>query len=216
MAHLIVGIITVLIGALLTFRGYPAIRLVIGLLGALAGFAIGTAVVAALGGGALLDGALGWVGGVVGALICGTLAYLIYQIAVVVGIGAIGFTLGTALAGLLGVSSGVVATAVGVGVAAILVIAALATDVPSAVIVVLTALAGADLLVLGVRIIAGDVAIAQTATVTVAWVDTSPLWWVTTAVVALGGVVAQWRYLKSNRNRSTREQWSGPGPVQPR
>ncbi len=82
MTDVVLGILAVLAGAVFCFRGLPAMRIVIAFWGAFAGFGLGAALVAAIGGDSYLSTALGWVVGILVAILFAVLAYLYYAVAV--------------------------------------------------------------------------------------------------------------------------------------
>ncbi|WP_028709494.1 DUF4203 domain-containing protein [Propionicicella superfundia] len=214
MNEITLGAIAVLVGALLAFRGYPTMRLIISLLGGFVGFVAGAAVGQSLTSGDLLSGPAGWVAGVVGAILLGALSYTFYRVAIVLGMGAMGFTLATSAMALLGVTQSWAVFAAGAGAGLLLVVLALATDLPAVLIVVLTALTGADIVVRGVRLVAGDLTTGQILTGTGELTTGSPLlWWGVGAAVAVLGVAAQSRYVARGRRRSARSQWSHSEPA---
>ena len=134
MPQVVLGILAVVAGAVFCFRGYLALRAVIGVWGAFVGFNVGAAVVAALTGEPLLAGPLGWVGAVVGALLLGGLAYAFYAGAVLLTMGSVGYALGSAAAGLFALPpwASVVAGLVG---AVALVAVAVVTHMPAVLLV---------------------------------------------------------------------------------
>ena len=81
MNDIVVGLIAVLTGAVFCFRGYLAMRIIIPLWGAFAGFMLGAGIVATDAG--FLATALGWIVGLAVALLFGLLAYLYDEVAVV-------------------------------------------------------------------------------------------------------------------------------------
>ncbi len=215
MFEVVVGLIAIALGALLAFRGYPAMRVVVSLLGSFVGFMLGAAIGAALAGTAPGASVAGWMGGIIGAILLGLLAFKIYRFAIIVGIGAIGFTIGVSLATLAQITNGAAVIAIGFGVSVLLVIVAFATDLPSLLIIIMTAVSGADLLTVGVRMLLGDAAVGTTGSTEILWVDTSTLWWVLTLGVAIAGIAVQWRYVKRGRRASMRDQWNSvPPPTQ--
>lgn len=206
MIAVVVAIGAILLGGLLVFRGYPAMRLTVGLIGGFVGFLLGAtiaSVVVAAGETSLA----GWIGGIVGAIIVGALAFAVYRIAIIVGVGALGFTVGTAVAEALAIPDGGVII-VGIIAAIVLVIVGFAMDLPGLLIVILTSLAGADLMVTGVRVLIADVTIAESADRVLVWTDPSALWSIITIALAIVGIVAQRRYARGAA-RSARSQWVG-------
>ena len=213
MDTIVVGIIAVLIGALLCFRGYVTMRLIISLFGAFVGFLLGAGLVAGVTDSGFGQLALSWLVGIVGAVIFGVLAYFSYQIAVVIGMAGIGFTIGTSVMAAVGVGSPVATVAVGLVAGALLAVIAIATDLPAVILVVLTALAGASLTVTGVMVIAGSIGLNRlTVEGVTAEMGRGWWWYVLYAGLALLGIVAQLR-ARSGGARTMRQQWGSRVPA---
>ncbi len=211
MDTVVVGIIAVLIGALLCFRGYVTMRLIISLFGAFVGFLLGAGLVAGVTDSGFGQLALSWLVGIVGAVIFGVLAYFSYQIAVVIGLAGIGFTIGTTVMAAIGVGSPVATVAVGLLAGALLAVIAIMTDLPAVLLVVLTALAGASITVAGVMVIAGTIGINRlTAEGVGAEMSRGWWWYVLYGGLALLGIIAQ---LRSRGPRTMRQQWGSPVPA---
>jgi uncharacterized protein DUF4203 len=207
----VVGIIAVLIGALLCFRGYVTMRLIISLFGAFVGFLLGAGLVAGVTDSGFGQLALSWLVGIVGAVVFGVLAYFSYQIAVVIGLAGIGFTIGTSVMAAVGVGSAVATVAVGLLAGALLAVIAIMTDLPAVLLVVLTALAGASVTVAGVMVIAGTIGINRlTAEGVGAEMSRGWWWYVLYGGLALLGIIAQ---LRSRGPRTMRQQWGSPVPA---
>lgn len=207
---IVVGIVAVVIGALLCFRGYVTMRLIIGLFGAFVGFLLGAGLVAGVTDSPFGQLAVSWLVGIVGAVIFGALAYFSYQLAVVIGMAGIGFTIGTSLMAAFGMGSGFATIAVGVAAGVLLAILAVTTNLPAVILVLLTALAGASVVTTGVMIIAGAVGVNQLIGEGMANPATTGWGWLALyAVLAVLGIVAQFRALRGRR-RSMRQQWSAP------
>lgn len=209
MGDLLVGIIAVVIGCALCFRGYAALRVVIAVWGAFAGFVLGAGVVAGATGEGFLASALAWVVGVATAVVFGLLAYVYYAISVLIGMSAIGFTLGTTVMVGLGVTWSWVIVLVGLVVGALLAILAIAGDLPKLLLTLLGALAGSSIAIAGLllligRVDRGDLSAADTTA-------TLDLWWGWTAayvVLALAGLAAQLRDVGARRG-ILRDEWVG-------
>ncbi len=86
------------------FWGYLAFRVVIPIWGAFVGFGVGAGLIASFCGDGFLQTGLGWIVGIAVALLFAVLAYLFYEVAVVIAMGSIGFTLGVSLMVALDVS----------------------------------------------------------------------------------------------------------------
>jgi hypothetical protein len=209
----VVGVIAVLIGALLCFRGYVTMRLIISLFGAFVGFLLGAGLVAGVTDSGFGQLAMSWLVGIVGAVIFGVLAYFSYQVAVVIGLAGIGFTIGTSVMAAVGVGSQMATIAVGLVAGALLAVIAVATDLPAVILVVLTALAGASVTVAGVMVIAGAIGLNRLTVDGVSAEMSGGWWWyVLYGGLALLGIVAQLRAL-SGGPRSMRQQWGSSVPA---
>jgi hypothetical protein len=203
-----IGFVAVLIGALLCFRGYAALRVVIALWGALAGFVLGAGLVSGITGEGFLGSLLAWGVGVGVALLFGVLAYLYYAISVVIGMGAIGFTLGATGMIALGVTWSWVVVLVGLAVGILLAALAIVGDLPLVILAVLGAFAGASTVIGGLLLIAGvidrqDLATTETTESLVLG------WWWTVGYLALGitGVLVQLRSAEARRG-TLRDSWT--------
>lgn len=204
MDTVVVGIIAVLIGALLCFRGYVTMRLIISLFGAFVGFLLGAGLVAGITDSGFGQLALSWIAGLVGAVVLGVLAYLFFQGAVVIGMAAIGFTIGTSVMAAAGGSS-LAPVVVGVAAGVLLAVIAVATDLPAVILIVLTALAGASVTVSGLLLLTGAIGLNRLTADGVGAAMTRGWWWyVAYGALALLGIIAQ---LRARGPRTMRQQW---------
>lgn len=209
MEDLIVGGAAVVVGLLLCFAGYAALRAVIAVWGAFAGFLLGAGLVASLTGEGFLGSVLAWSVGLVLALVFGLIAYLYYAVSVVIGMAAIGFSLGSTLMLALGVTWTWVVVLVGVAVGVLLAMLAIVGDLPMVLLAVLGAFAGSSVALAGVLLLtgvldSGDLATPETTrTLELGW------WW-TAAYLALAviGLVVQLRSVEA-RSGTLREGWRG-------
>jgi hypothetical protein len=207
----IVGLLALAVGALFCFRGYLALRVVIPVWGAFAGFVLGAGLVDSITGDGFLGTALGWGVGFAVAIVFSLIAYLYYEIAVIIGMSAIGFTLGSAVMVAIGVTWSWVIVLVGVATALALALLAIIADLPMMLLTLLTATAGATTMVTGVMLLVGtlstdDFEVASTTeTVDDAW-----WWYAMYAVLVILGIVAQVR--DQERLRQTlRQNWESSG-----
>jgi hypothetical protein len=155
MEDLLVGVVAVVVGGALCFRGYAALRVVIAVWGAFAGFVLGAGVVAGATGEGFLASALAWAVGLVVAAVFGLLAYAYYAISVLIGMSAIGFTLGTTAMVALGVTWSWVVVLVGIVVGALLAMLAIAGDLPKLILALLGAFAGSSIAIGGILLVIG-------------------------------------------------------------
>lgn len=205
------GLLAIGIGALFCFRGYLAMRVIIPIWGAFAGFVLGAGIIASVTDESYLRTLAGWLVGFVVALIFAALAYLYYEISVLVVMASVGFTLGTTAMIALDVTWSWLVIAVGVGVAVLLAFLAIAADLPTGLLVILTALAGSSAVVLGIMLMVGAANTAEFDTaVFVQNIDDAWWWYVLYAGVALAGIIMQFRLVESLR-ASMRESWAASG-----
>lgn len=217
MSDIFVGIIALLTGAVFCFRGYLAMRIVIPVWGAFAGFMLGAGIVS--GDAGFLGNAAGWLVGFGLAIVFGAIAYLYYEVSVIVGMTAIGFVLGTSLMVALGVSWSWLIVLSGIVVAVVLSFVAITADLPMMLLTILTALAGASTMVGGLMLISGTVDLEEfdlgvtTETVADGW-----WWYVIYGGLVVAGVIAQ--FTDVDRRRETlRQAWragSTEAPVESR
>jgi len=206
MNDIAVGIIALLTGAVFCFRGYLAMRLVIPVWGAFAGFMLGAGIVS--GDAGFLGNALGWMVGIGLALVFGVIAYLYYEVSVIIGMMGIGFVLGTSLMVAFGVTWSWLIVLSGVVLAVVLAFVAIAGDLPMVLLTVLTALAGASTIVTGLMLLVGTVDVEDfDIGVTTENVADNWWWFVIYGGLVVGGIIAQ--FTDTDRRRDTlREAWS--------
>jgi hypothetical protein len=203
-----IGLLAVVIGSLLCFRGYAALRVVIAVWGTFVGFMVGAGLVASATGEGLLASGLAWAVGVGVGLLFGALAYLYYAVSVVIGMGAIGFALGTTVMVALGVTWSWLVVLVGLTVGILLAILAIVGDLPLVILALLGALAGASTIIAGLLLLFGvidrqDLASTETtAGLALGW------WWtVGYVVLAIAGIAAQLRTAEARRG-TLRDDWA--------
>lgn len=206
MNDIVVGIIAVLTGAVFCFRGYLAMRLVIPVWGAFAGFMLGAGIVS--GDAGFLGNALGWFVGLGLAIVFGVIAYLYYEVSVVIGMMGIGFVLGTSSMVVLGVTWSWVIVLSGVVLAVVLAFVAIVGDLPMVLLTVLTALAGASTIVAGLMLLFGTVDVVDfDIGDTTEYVADDWWWFVIYGGLVVGGIIAQFTDV-DRRRESLRESWT--------
>jgi uncharacterized protein DUF4203 len=211
MQDVVVGLLAIAVGALFAFRGYFAMRVIIPIWGAFAGFMLGAGLVDAASDDGFLRSVLGWVVGFVLALLFALVAYLYYEISVTIAMAAIGFALGTSLMAAFGVTWSWLVILVGVVAGVLLAGIAIIGDLPTVILVVLTALAGASTMVAGFMLLFGAVDTGDFESVSTTERLAEDWWWyVIYAVLAVAGVVAQVRSTEQLRI-SLRDQWAASG-----
>ena len=192
MEDIVIGVLAVAAGLLFCFAGNRAFRIVIPIWGAFVGFATGAGVVAALTGDAVLAKPLGWLLGLVLAVLFAVLAYAFYAIAVVLALSSLGFLLGSALMVGIGVTWSWVIILTSLVIAIAFALVAIATNFPRILLIVVSAVAGATAIVGGLMLLVGAVDSTDlTRGDVVARIDDDLGWWLAYTVLVVVGVVAQ-------------------------
>jgi hypothetical protein len=211
MSDLAIGLLAIAVGALFCFRGFMAMRIVIPIWGAFAGFLLGAGLVDAATDEPLFDSLLAWLVGLGLAIVFAAIAYLYYEVSVVLAMGATGFALGSGAMVAAGATWSWLIILVGVLAGALLAVVAIVADLPMIILVVLTAFAGATSVVLGVMLLAGvvdtvDLDVASTTE----QLDDDWWWYVSYLALGIVGIVMQTRHT-AQMNESMRAQWSEAG-----
>jgi Domain of unknown function (DUF4203) len=207
MQEVIVGVIAILVGAALCFRGYLLMRIIIPIWGAFAGFVLGAGLVATGDDGFLRTG-LAWAVGFGFALVFGLLAYLYYEFSVLLTMASIGFVLGVSLMTALGVDWQWLVVLVGIVVGVVLATLAIVGELPMLLLTVLSSMAGASLILGGIALLTSAVELEQlgeNGTITET-INRGPWWFILFGGLTVVGIVLQVRYLDDMR-RSVRAQW---------
>lgn len=211
MEDVIVGLLAMLIGALFCFRGWLMLRILIPLWGAFAGFLLGAGLVASIGGQSFLRTLLGWVIGAAVALAFGLIAYLYYEVSVIIAMAAIGFSIATTALVAMGVTWSWVTVLIGVLVAVLLAFIAIVGDLPMVILTVLSAMAGASTIVGGAMLVSGVVNLADfTSSATTQRLDDDWWWYAIYAGLVILGIVAQVRSV-GRLTASMRQSWRETG-----
>lgn len=208
MADILVGLVALLIGLMLCFSGYAALRVVLSLWGALIGFSLGSALATWINDDSYLATALGWTVGIVLALLFALLAYLYYAVGVILSLGAMGFALGTAGMAALGVQWDWVLVMIGVVAGVAVAALAIAADVPLLLLVVLSSLAGATVSIGGVMLLLGvlDLADLESSSLTEN-IDDHWFWALGHLALAVTGIL--WQLRRSRGVVTARQGWDG-------
>jgi hypothetical protein len=208
---ILVGIFALIVGLFFCFSGYFALRVVIPIWGAFAGFMLGAGLVDNFTDEGFLASALGWVVGLAIALVFGVLAYVFYEISVIIAMGAIGFALGSTLMVALGITWSWVIVLVGLAVGVLLAIFAVVGDMPMIVLTVLSALAGASAATTGIMLIFGAISLSDfDSAATTDRLNEDWWWFAIYAVLAVAGLIVQMRNTTRLR-ASMREAWTRSG-----
>jgi hypothetical protein len=158
---------------------------------------------------------LGWILGFFVGLLFAVLAYLFYEIAVVLAFASIGFTLGSGLMTALNIDWNWFVILAGVAVGIVFGIVAVVTELPMLLLVVFSTIAGALAITAGLMLVfnATDTKDWNSTTV-VDLIDDDWWWWVIAFALAIAGLVAQMSVITRMR-WSMHQAWDNswrPGP----
>ena len=192
MADIALGLVAIIAGAAFCFAGYQWFRLIIPVWGFFAGFSAGTGLISAITGDAVLATPLGWILGLVLAVVFATFAYLYYSVAIVMAMSSIGFMLGGALMTALGVTWNWVIAIVGILVGVAFAFTGIVSNLPRVVLVVVSAIGGATAIVGGLMLFGStlDTEDFSRAVITET-INDSWGWWLLYAVLTIAGIMTQ-------------------------
>lgn len=201
----VLGILAVVVGLVLSFRGYVALRVVITVWGAAVGFAVGANLMASFTGRPVLSTVLAWVVGFVIALVFAVLAYAYYAVAVVLAMGSFGFVLGTASMAALNVTWNWLIIVVAVALGVLLAIVAIAANLPLMLLIVASALAGASAVVGGIMLLVGELDTTDLASTSVTeQISHQWYWYAAYIAMVIVGIVQQSR---ASTSHTVRDAW---------
>ena len=203
--RILFALLSLVAGLALVFSGYRLARILIPVLGFVAGLSLGGAVIADLAGTVFLGTALGVIIGLVMGAIFAVLAYFYYYLAVLVLTVTLGYWAGSGLVLLVGFSPGLLSALVGIGAGLLAGVLAIVANAPKYVLMVLTAVAGATASVGGVLLLFNRIPLDTYSynTVHVALSD-SFFWTIAALVLIIVGVLAQ---VRSTPKEYTLDEW---------
>ena len=155
MADIVLGLFAILAGGFMLVAGQLVLRFVLPIWGFFAGFAFGAGLFAELADERFLGTVLGWVAGIVCALIFAVLAYLYFAVAVILAMAAFGFAIGSGVVVALGIDWNWVAVLVGIVIGAVLGLVSVMGNLPMIVLAVVSSIAGAVSVVAGLMLLVG-------------------------------------------------------------
>jgi hypothetical protein len=182
------------VGVALLAIGFRMARLLIPLMGFLAGLTFGGAIIANSADAPFLGTLAGIVVGLITGVFLAVLAYAYYYIAVIVLAIGIGFWLGSGFILLFGVNPGFLSTVVGIALGAVAGITAALYDAPKYLLIVLTSIAGAVTAVGGVMLLFNVIPLDIYSYNVASFTIRNSFFWSVLGLVALGvGVFVQSR-----------------------
>ena len=213
MEDVVVGLLAIFVGAVFCFRGYLAMRIVIPIWGFFAGFVLGAGAVSAFDDSEFLNTVLGWVLGLAIGLLFALIAYLYYEVAVVLAFSSIGFAFGSSLMTALDIDWNWLVILGGVALGVVFAIIAIMGELPMILLVVFSMIAGALVMTAGLMLLFGAIETEDwTNDSVVNLIDDDWWWWVIAFVLAMAGLLAQVKTIASMR-WSMRAAWdNSPTP----
>ncbi len=213
MEDVVVGLLAIFVGAVFCFRGYLAMRIVIPIWGFFAGFVLGAGAVSAFDDTEFLNTVLGWVLGLAIGLLFAVIAYLYYEVAVVLTFASIGFAFGSSLMTALNIDWNWLVILGGVALGVVFAIIAIMGELPMILLVVFSMIAGALVMTAGLMLLFGALETEDwTNDSVVNLIDDDWWWWVIAFVLAMAGLLAQVKTIASMR-WSMRAAWdNSPTP----
>lgn len=204
MNDVVIGLLGVAVGIYLCLRGHWALRILLAIWGAFLGLSVGGAIVDRITGDGFLSTLLGWVVGIVLALLFAAIAYLYYAVSIFLAMISMGFVLGGTLASALGAEQTWVITLVGLAVGLLLAILTIIADLPAMLLVLLSAATGASMVLGGLMLIFGQATLQE---ISHGRLDANDHvgWFIAWPVLFVVGVVAQLVNLEQVRGQAIRD-----------
>jgi hypothetical protein len=205
--EVLLGLVILLLGLGVCFFGLQAWFVMLPIWGGIAGFFVGATGVAALFGGGFLGNALGFLAGLVVALVFAVLSYFFWYVGAILAAGSVGALIGTGLMEAIGLTANWWLWIVGLVVGVLFALAALLLNLPVYIVLVNSAFAGAAAAVTGLLLVLDQVNFADLgngpawATLRLEW-----FWAVLWIVVGVVGMVYQLRLL--DRVRLPEQKWA--------
>lgn len=194
LGNIVGAMILLFLGWIVAFAGYRLFLILLPIYGFFVGISIGAHSVQALFGDGFLSTTTSWVVGFFVGLVFALLSYLFWVAAVAIVAGSLGYALVAALFSLFEADLDVLVWIIGVVVGVVFAIGALVLNLQKAVIVVSTALMGAWTIVGTFLFLLGGSSPEELAETGARMIlRDHPLWYVLFAVVAVVGMVFQFR-----------------------
>jgi hypothetical protein len=152
---MIIAIFLLILGIAFCFGGYKWFMILLPVMAFLVGFGVGAAAVSGVYGDSMLSFIVIIVAGLIVGLLLAVLAYLFFNLAVILLGAALGFTIGSGLAYYLGFESGPISFVAGIIAAVVVAFLAFRLNLPKYIIIALTALIGSEAIIAGILLMVG-------------------------------------------------------------
>jgi len=153
MGEILIGVVAVLIGALFALQGGNFMRIIFPIVGFVAGFSAGAAMVSGITGDGFLSTVFSWVVGFCVAILFALLAYLFYWFAVVLAFAGLGFSVMAAILTFLNLDWNWLVVILGVVAAIAFGLFAALGSLPMMVLVVATSFFGSAMIIYGLLLV---------------------------------------------------------------
>ncbi len=211
----VIGVIAIVIGVALVFRGLRLFMFLLPALGFLGGFLLGAGAVEHIFGDAFLATATGWIAGFLLGLLFAAFSYFYYLAAVVVFGGILGYQLTAGALAWIGFNeTGIIVLALGLFVAVVFGIAFLLLGMPTVLAIVGTAIAGAGATVAGLAVGLCLLPVAQLGAGVFGVYSSEELGWLGLLALvglAFAGMIYQTRSVGDEVTAITAEAFQNPG-----
>ena len=198
---LLFAILAIIVGLGLSFMGYAAFRILLPILGFLAGLWLGMDLVSNFASNyPILGISLGLIMGLVLGAIFAAIAYFVYALAVVIFGISLGYALGAGFMYAIGLQTPFINFIVGVVVAVAVGILFMRTDMPKLYIMGLTAFAGASAMIAGILVLFGQIPPSQLGLSFVdAYIAQSWFWILVWVIIGAVGFFAQYQMVQMSQ-----------------
>ncbi|MCU0502920.1 MAG: DUF4203 domain-containing protein [Anaerolineae bacterium] len=187
------GMIGILFGLVLCFAGYRFFLILLPIWGFFFGFGFGLQTMQALLGDGSLATITSWVVGFVVALVFAVLAYLFYIAAVAIIAGSLGYSIATGLLLAIGMNMNFIVWLIGIVAGVALAVVVLKFNVQKWVIIIATGILGAGVIVGSFMLMFAPKALEAMQNPVKAVLNTSPLLAILMIVVAVIGIIGQFK-----------------------
>jgi hypothetical protein len=185
--------IGILFGLVLCFAGYRFFLILLPIWGFFFGFALGIQTMQALFGDGALAMITSWVVGFVVALVFAVLSYLFYVVAVALIAGSLGYSVAVGLLMAIGMDMNFIVWLIGIVAAIALAVIVLRFNIQKWVIIIATGILGAGVIVASFMLMFAPKALEAMQNPVRAVLNTSPLLAILMIVVAIVGIIGQFK-----------------------
>ncbi len=202
---IVLGIISIGIGALMLFSGYILARILLPLWGFFAGFTIGAAGAADAFNTAFIGTTMGIVVGLIVGFVFALCAYFFYSLAVVLLGASLGYWVGTGLLSLIGIDKGFISALIGITLGIVFAIATIGFNAAKYLLIALTSFAGGLAIIKGLLLAFGKIERTSLDYITnVQTIENNTFWLIALVILFIIGLIVQIKTTK----KTTLDSWT--------